>query len=211
MISKKLICTILIILFHAVGLYGFLTPALTPLFIQLVPFHLLLMLVLLVISQTDTQKKIRMFLLLAYVLGFGVEVLGVNTGMIFGNYTYGETLGFKLAGTPVLIGVNWVILVLCTGVLVQKFKIKSLPIRSVIGAFILAGIDLLIEPVAIKYDYWHWLNNAIPFQNYIAWFIFSCFLLYLFFLLDFKKDNPAALVLLFAQLVFFSVLNSWIF
>lgn len=199
------------VLFHLVGLYGFLTPSLEALFISLVPFHLLLMLGLLIYSTNDFSKNIRIFAFIIYLAGFLIELIGVNTGLIFGNYSYGDALGFKLWNTPLLIGVNWLILVYSTGVLLESFNLKSTLVFSLIGALILLGIDFLIEPVAIHFDYWSWAGGEIPLQNYIGWYIFSFLLFFVFRGLDFNKKNKAAIVLLITQLGFFLGLNIWAF
>jgi putative membrane protein len=199
------------VLFHIVGLYGFLNSELELLFIALVPYHLLLMLGLLIYSTNDFSKNIKIFAVIIYLAGFFIEVIGVNTGLIFGDYSYGEALGLKVLSTPLLIGVNWLILVYCTGVLLDYLKIKNSLIFSLIGALILLGIDFLIEPVAIRFNYWSWSGGQIPLQNYIGWYIFSFLLFFVFKGLDFNKDNKAAIVLLFAQIGFFLGLNMWAF
>lgn len=204
-------CGILMVLFHIVGLYGFLNSDLEVLFIALVPYHLLLMLGLLIYSTNDFSKNIKIFAVIIYLAGFFIEVIGVNTGLIFGDYSYGEALGLKVLSTPLLIGVNWLILVYCTGVLLDYLKIKNSLIFSLIGALILLGIDFLIEPVAIRFNYWSWSGGQIPLQNYIGWYIFSFLLFFVFKGLDFNKDNKAAIVLLFAQIGFFLGLNMWAF
>jgi putative membrane protein len=141
--------------------------------------------------------------------GFFIEVIGVNTGQVFGFYTYGTALGIKLWATPLLIGVNWLILVYCTGVFLETFNLKSQWLFSALGAGILLGLDFLIEPVAIRFNYWSWFEGVIPIQNYLGWYIFSFFLFLFFSGLNFNKKNKAAVVLLFAQLCFFLALNLW--
>ncbi|MDP3469159.1 MAG: carotenoid biosynthesis protein [Daejeonella sp.] len=209
--SRIILCSVIIVLFHLVGLYGFLTPAFEELFIKLVPFHLLLMLLLMILTVNDKSNDLIKFAIVIYLAGFFIEVIGVNTGWIFGNYTYGTALGAKLWATPLLIGVNWLILVYCTGVFLHYFNLKSKLIFSALGAGILLGMDFLIEPVAIRFDYWSWYGGIIPIQNYLGWYIFS-FILFLFFSgLNFRKKNNAAIVLLFAQFGFFLILNLWAF
>ena len=210
-LNRIQLCSILMLLFHIVGLYGFLNSELEVLFIALVPYHLLLMLVLLIYSTNDFSKNIKIFAVIIYLAGFFIEVIGVNTGLIFGNYSYGEALGLKVLSTPLLIGVNWLILVYCTGVLLEYLKIKNSLIFSLIGALILLGIDFLIEPVAIRFNYWSWSGGEIPLQNYLGWYIFSFLLFFVFKSLDFNKNNKAAIVLLFAQIGFFLGLNMWAF
>ena len=208
-LNKTNICTIFIVMFHLVGLYGFLNSDLEQLFIALVPYHLLLMLSLLAISTGDFSFNFRVFAIIVYLAGFFIEVIGVNTGLIFGSYTYGEALGFKLFSTPLLIGVNWLILVYCTGVFLEQFKIKSALIFCLIGALVLLSLDFLIEPIAIRFNYWSWAGGKIPLQNYLGWYLFSGLLLWIYRRLDFQKQNKAAIVLLFAQAGFFLVLNFW--
>ena len=211
MLNRNLICSFIIVLFHLVGLYGFLAPGFENLFIKLVPFHLLLMLVLMIITAWDKSSDIVRFVFWVYLASFFIEVVGVNTGLIFGSYTYGTALGFKLWATPLLIGLNWLILVYCAGVFLEKFNLKSKWLFAAVGAGILLGLDFLIEPVAVRYDYWSWSGSTIPVQNYLGWYIFSFFLFRIFSDLNFRKKNNAAIVLLFSQIGFFLALNLWAF
>lgn len=208
-LNRTVICSFIIILFHLVGLYGFLTPELSKLFIDLVPFHLLLMLLLLIFSIKERSSHILLFAGIIFTAGFLIELIGVNTDAIFGSYTYGKALGIKLWQTPLLIGINWLILVYCTGIFLEQFKIKNRFIFSLLGALILLSLDILIEPVAMRFDYWTWDGSVIPVQNYLAWFLFSGLMLWIFSSMSFNKQNKAAVVLLFSQFIFFAVLNKW--
>jgi putative membrane protein len=142
-----------------------------------------------------------------FFLGFSAEWIGVHKGWLFGNYSYGSTLGYKLFVIPLMIGVNWFLLIYAVGVTMQRSRLKSTSFRVLTGAIILVALDVLIEPVAIKFDYWHWSNNAIPLKNYICWFFVSAAMLYVFELFNFKKQSIAAPVLLATEFVFFGVLN----
>jgi len=206
-LSKTNVSKFFIVLFHLVGLAGFLNPKLTPLFLTLVPFHLLLMFVLLMINQLAWKRNFWVSVSLIFTLGILVEIVGVVTGLIFGNYTYGETLGSKIFNVPIMIGVNWAILIIAIGAVLDQFKHFNSNLKSITGAFILTLIDVLIEPVAIKFDYWHWQNNSIPFQNYAGWFIVSFIFLRAYHQIDFNKTNKVAGLLLITQVVFFIILN----
>ena len=205
--GNKILISTLIVLFHAVGLVGFLVPSAIPLFLKLVPFHLLLMATLLVLTHHGKNKEFGLFLLVTYLAGYLIEVLGVSTGLIFGRYTYGETLGIKLADVPILIGVNWIILTYSTGMAIKYLKIRNHLVRALIGALFMVFLDILIEPVAIRFDYWSWEGMNIPFQNYVAWFLFSFCLLLFFFARKFRTNNPTAIAMLLSQTLFFLVLN----
>ncbi len=196
-----------IFLFHLIGLVGFYLPILQPLFYQLVPWHLLVMLVIIGYSHRNMNQDFWVFVGMISLIGFAAEWIGVNKGWLFGSYTYGETLGTKLDGIPLTIGVVWFLLIYSTGVLMQYSRIKYVLLRVIIGAAIMVGLDVLIEPVAVRFDYWHWANNIIPDKNYICWFFLSVFMLFIFEIFRFKKQSIVGIVLLAMQFVFFTVLH----
>lgn len=205
----ELVAVVIIILFHLVGLTGLLIPSLRPQFLQLVPYHLLLMLAVIIFSHQNAHKRFLLFIGCTFIGGYGVEWVGVNTHLLFGHYQYGKTLGLQLDNVPLIIGVNWFLLIYSTGVLLQRSRLKSMFLRVIAGALLLVLLDMLIEPVAIRLDYWHWTNNIIPLSNYICWFFVSAFMLVLFERLRFKQQGMVAPVLLITQFVFFVVLN-WV-
>lgn len=206
-LEKKQLSIIFIIIFHIVGIIGFMVPPMYDLFISLVPYHLLLMAGILIINQREFSKSFWITALTISVSGFIVELLGVNTGKIFGEYVYGETLGTKLADIPLVIGINWFIMVFSIGSFLKR-KFKHQPnVKSLVGAFALVIMDILIEPVAIKHDYWRWIDYSVPFQNYVGWFVVSFLMLRFYYAMDFKKTNSVGLVLFVTQLVFFVCLN----
>ena len=205
--SKTNVSVFLIVLFHIVGLIGFLVPFLRPLFLQIVPFHLLLMLFLLLINHHGRVSKLFLFAAIIMLSGFAAEWIGVHKHWLFGNYVYGKTLGFKLRDIPLMIGVNWFLLIYSAGVFIKKVPVKEAWLKITIGAVLLVLLDLLIEPVAIRFDYWHWLSGSVPIKNYIGWFIVSLPLLAVFQLFNFRFQNKVAPVLLLVQFLFFAVLN----
>lgn len=204
---KNNIVIALIVLFHVVGMAGFLIPAFSSLFLILVPYHLLFMLCLLFYSYGRVSLRLTTFFALIWCLGFGAEYVGVHRGWLFGAYTYGSTLGLKLDKVPVIIGANWFLLVFSTGVLMQKVRIRKPALRIFTGALILTLLDILIEPVAAKLDYWEWINGIVPLKNYICWFLISIILLWIFEQFRFRRLNLAGPVLLVMQFIFFAVLN----
>jgi putative membrane protein len=206
-ISPK-VAVIMIILFHAVGLIGFCIPALRPLFLQIVPFHLLLMLIVIILSHQNRNDKFLAFVLAIFLSGFFLEWLGIHKYWLFGNYEYGKTLGVKLFDVPLTIGINWFLLIYATGVTLQHSRLKSAIARVITGAAILVVLDLLIEPVAIAFDYWSWDSNIIPVKNYICWFFVSAAMLYVFELFQFKKQSRAGMVLLITEFIFFGILGA---
>ncbi|WP_040299728.1 carotenoid biosynthesis protein [Arcticibacter svalbardensis] len=207
--ATQRICAWLVVLFFTVGLGGFLYPPYINLFKALVPYHLLLMLLLMMISQPAKNRFFWLFFLQIYVAGFLIELVGTQTGLVFGSYFYGATLGIKVAGTPLMIGVNWILVIYSAGMLLSSLRIRNIYVFLVLGASMVTLLDYLIEPVAIQFDYWSWDPAVIPLQNYVVWFIFSALLLALFYKMDFKKQNSAAVTYFVVQFVFFFVLRVW--
>ncbi len=198
---------ILIIIFHAVGLIGFAIPALYSLFLDLVPFHLLLMVVFVAGSHRPADGRFFLFMGILFLAGYCIEWLGVKGDWLFGKYTYGPTLGIKLDDVPLCIGVNWFLLIYSTGIFMKISRVRSIASRIIIGAFILVLLDLLIEPVAVQLGYWHWAGNAVPIKNYVAWFFVSVIFLLVFESFQFKKQSIVAPVFLATQFVFFILLR----
>ncbi|QHS54442.1 carotenoid biosynthesis protein [Mucilaginibacter sp. 14171R-50] len=196
-----------IILFHAVGLVGLSLPATRPLFLQVVPWHLLLMLLTIVFGHYKLSGRFKAFILVVFWLGFFAEWIGVHKGWLFGNYAYGTTLGVKMFDIPLMIGVNWFLLVYSAGVTMQRSGLKNGFVRVVTGAGLLVLLDVLIEPVAIKFNYWQWIAGSIPLKNYACWFLVGAVMLYVFELFNFKKQGIAAPALLITEFVFFGALN----
>lgn len=198
---KKHIFLVIICIFNLIGFIGFVyNPSY---FKTLTPVNLLLSTVLVVATSKNTNIRFYGILFLVAVLGFFIEVIGVKTELIFGSYQYGNSFGYKLFSVPLLIGVNWSILLYGTA---QLSKFKNPIINALFGAFLMVGLDFFIEQNAARYDFWYWKSNQIPLQNYVAWFAFS-FLLNLFAQKTLaQKPNLTVKFFYFIQLAFFASL-----
>lgn len=205
--TKTNISIFVVILFHLVGLVGFFIPFLQPYFLRIVPGHLLLMLFLLLINHHGRFFKVILFLLTISFLGFSAEWIGVHKQWLFGHYAYDTTLGYKLSGIPLMIGINWFLLIYAAGTLSQKLPVKTAWLKILAGAITLVLLDFLIEPIAIRFHYWHWFGDFIPLKNYICWFLFGAIFIYLFRVFNFRTQNWVAASLLIVQFVFFAVLK----
>jgi putative membrane protein len=190
----------------SVGIIGHLYVPLRSLMLILTPLTLLLTgSVVLYSSYKSSDKSLLLWILITYILTFILEVAGVKTGMIFGDYIYGKTLGIKLFDVPLIIGFNWVFVILGS-ISTAIFFTKRIFLVSFISASICVIFDLVLEPVAIKLGYWNWIEETIPFQNYLAWFIIA-FVSSLFFLtLKVKVKSRISIHYLFVQFVFFIIL-----
>jgi len=204
--NKPIIWTTILGIFYLVGVVGFSLDALVHLFKTLVPYNLLLTaLVLFAFHRRFSLNQILFAMLIVFV-SWGIEVIGTNTKAIFGDYTYGNTLGVKVLNTPLIIGLNWLILIYCTCCIAWRTS-RTLLMRALTSAMLMVFIDIFIEPVAVKYDYWSWFENDIPFQNYAMWFTISFIFSILFFMFEVDARNKIAKNVYVMQLIFFIALN----
>lgn len=199
------VAKIIIVLWYLVGIAGFLIHPLRPLFQVLTPFGMIAAAILLLYFHKP--KNLKNWLIFAGIalVGFFVELIGVNTQVLFGHYEYENALGFKLWNTPLVIGLNWLVLIYCIASLAAK--IRNTWYFPIVGALAMVAFDWLMEPVAMNTGMWSWVDGAIPLKNYTDWFLISGFLFLLIRILKVEIGNKIAPVLLAMQLVFFLVLN----
>jgi len=189
---------------HVVGIVGLLSPY-QEIFRLLTPVNLMVSAVLLWWNHTDRSIRFVWASALIFFFGFFVELAGVHTGLIFGEYRYGATLGPKLMGVPVIIGLNWLLIIYCIASLLETIR-TPIWLKVISGSVLAVLIDMLIEPVAMKYDFWTWADYIVPIQNYIGWFITSVVMFSILYLFKVKTENRIALGYYFIQLFFFLIL-----
>jgi putative membrane protein len=195
----------ILIIIYMVGLIG-LNTQYRDFIAPLTPYTLILSGVLILINHRDWNRYFAIFVVISAIAGYLVELIGVETGIIFGNYVYGDTLGYKLYDVPLIIGLNWFLLVYSCGMVANIFKFGII-LKSFIGAMLMVIIDISIEPVAVSLDFWTWQDGVIPIQNYAGWLITAFFLHLYFQKLGLKKINRIAIALFIIQYIFFFVLS----
>ncbi len=181
---------------------------LLPGFVYLTALHLLFTVVLL----TGTHRpavgvRYVTWLLTCGLLGWYIEYIGVHRGWLFGSYIYGDVLGPKWRGIPLVLGINWVLVVYTVATTVGM-ALPRVPrwAKALVGAAGLTSLDVLIEPTAIALDFWTWAAGTPPLQNYVGWFgvsLVQCGIFYA--LLPFTENRLAPLTLVL-QVGFFGVL-----
>ncbi len=116
----------------------------------------------------NSSRNIFLFTL-AFLIGMSSEWIGVHTSWLFGSYFYGENLGVKLGGVPLLIGVNWAVLSLISADLVHKLNTSKYT-KALFAASIMVGLDLFMEYSAASLDFWYFEGGLAPLKNYLSWF-----------------------------------------
>ncbi|MCS6821645.1 MAG: carotenoid biosynthesis protein [Microscillaceae bacterium] len=198
--------TYLVIAMYVVGFIGLTFEGLRPFFEPLIPLNLIGTLAILLFFHQEWNRTFVFVACIVALAGFWVEVLGVQTKQIFGDYQYEYALGLKLWDVPVVIACNWLLLVYATSGMVYTWQIPK-NFMPATAALLMVGLDFWIEPVAIKYGFWSWKSNTVPLQNYVAWFLVSWGFTWLFFNTKFSKYNPLALTIYLANLGFFLAHN----
>ena len=193
-------------IFYLVGVLGLSFPETRPLFIRLVPFALILGFAgVLLFHEAKWELKTLTAFVLVYISGFVIESIGVNTGIIFGEYIYGKTLGYQIFETPLIIGMNWLFLVYVSSSLTEKINSGKF-ISFLLPPVLMVVYDLVLEQVAPDLGMWNWKNEVIPLQNYIAWFVLAFLFVLVFRLLNIKTSNKIAPLIFILQFLFFLLL-----
>lgn len=179
-------------------------------FMPFTPLNLLLMLLLLILNERVVDAPFIKACLVAISVGMASEMVGVNTGLLFGNYSYGNLFGRKLLGVPPLIGINWFCIVYSAYVVAGRVRLPR-QFGYFSNAFLTASIttafDWIMEPVAMKLGFWNWAGGHIPLFNYISWFVISFVVAMAFGLLNIERSNRFAPYFLFIQTIFFLFLR----
>ncbi len=203
MIAKnKIAISILIIwLFNISGILGILS-SYSDWFLKLTPLNLLIYLVLIIWNLEHISKKFLIAFSIPFFIGFLTEYLGVNYGLLFGTYSYGENLGIKIWGVPLMICVNWALLTFITADLSRLIH-ENIIVRSFLGGLLMMILDLIIEVSAPRFDFWQFENNIIPLKNYIAWFVIGSIAHYLYHQISLKTNTKLSIHILVAVTLFF--------
>ncbi len=203
---KKHLLLIVLTLFYLFGIAGHLWDRTLPFVLSLTPFVLLSFTLIVLIPTVRDDKKMLLWFPLTYGATCALEAAGAATGLIFGPYHYGATLGPKLLEVPLIIGANWVIVVLGALRLSERLTVRPIPSALIVAA-LATGFDWVMEPVAIRLDYWTWHTAGIPLQNYVAWFVTAVIAAYFYRRFKIKTKTILPAWYFIVQVAFFAALR----
>jgi putative membrane protein len=111
-------------------------------------------------------------------IGFAAEVVGVHSGVPFGEYRYGTTLGPRLLAVPVVVAAAWTMLAWPAALAARRLARGRLA-RVLVGAWALAAWDLYLDPQMVAAGAWHWRDPGphlpgvpeVPLSNYAGWLL----------------------------------------
>jgi putative membrane protein len=111
------------------------------------------------------------------VPGYLVEVLGVQSGVPFGSYSYSGALGARWFGVPPVVGLAWTMLAWPAAIAARRL-VRGRGARVLVGAWALASADLFLDPQQVAAGHWAWRFPSphlpgvagVPLTNYLGWF-----------------------------------------
>ena len=198
-------------IFYSVGFLLFaapFTPLTRPLFVAITPLSLLFVFGILLFHHKEWNLKFAAFALFVMAASFAIEVVGVTHGYLFGEYNYLTALGPKIYDTPLIIAVNWLMLVYCSAG-VMDFAVKKTgrlidtPLKITGAALLMVGYDVIAELVAPSMQMWKFSSGYPPVENFITWFVMALFFHIILNALKIKTAAKLAFALFMSQLFFF--------
>jgi putative membrane protein len=127
-----------------------------------------------VLPVTDRRAAAGVGALALYA--YGIEYVGVHTGVPYGEFFYGVDLGPVVAGVPLGLPVFFIPLVmnaylLCLLLLGDRAARASVRLLSVIAAVL--AMDLVLDPGAVALGFWVYSAGGafygVPLSNYAGW------------------------------------------
>lgn len=111
-------------------------------------------------------------------IGFVAEVIGVHTGLPFGEYQYTSILGPRAFEVPLIVALAWTMLAWPSAVIARRL-VRGWGARVLVGAWALAAADLFLDPQLVALHGWRWSHTtphlpgvpSVPLTNYAGWVV----------------------------------------
>ena len=152
------------------------------------------------------RKCIISLAVLTFVISFIMEYTGVKTGLIYGEYHYGDALGIKIFDTvPLLIPFSWFMFMYVSTVTVDaafgdRFAGRSAPfLFAFFDAAAMTALNVLIDPLWVTGGTWTGTTvqalpsgsvfYGIPAQNYFGWLLTTIMIFIPYRMIFFRNRN----------------------
>lgn len=144
-------------------------------------------------------KKTLVFFALTAGISWGYEQIGVETGLIYGQYHYTDYLGQKLGHVPIIIPLAWFMMIYPSYIISNLIfsgkpqflqnKTSKIILASLLSATVMTVWDFVIDPYLSgqAVNAWIWEDGGayfgIPIHNFFGWILttFSIYLAYRIF------------------------------
>ena len=163
-------------------------------------------LILLLFQKNKFNNKALFIFIFLYFIFLSIEIIGVKTGKIFGQYYYGNSLGPKFLEVPLTIGLNWIFLTYMTYSIVNIFKMNDY-LKIILASCLMIFYDVILEEIAAFMGLWYWVNNTVPLLNYVSWFLISLSAHLFLTLFKVEIKNNMSFFVYFFQIIFFVIIK----
>lgn len=154
--------------FYAVGLGLFMLPFTRSIFVSITSLSLLLVFVAAFLFNRDWRAGTVIWFLFIVLSSFFLEMEGVASGAVFGEYAYERGLAPLVKGTPLIIGFNWLFLVYASRNIIMKYT-GSRTLHVVGGAALMLAYDTVLEWAAPYMEMWSFAGGYPPLRNFAVW------------------------------------------
>lgn len=194
---------ILLMVIYMTSLVGFITPHQQTWYLYYTPYFILLNALLLGLYHKNWNKGIFKFIVATLSIGMFIEIIAVQSTVLYGNYRFGNSLGLQIMEVPLIMPIYWFILSYSTAIIVEKLPLKNQWISINIAAILMTGLSGLIQQVAAPLDFWY-LEGTTNLVRYLSlYFGVGLGIQYLFQQLTIDAKNPIAIYVYGGLLVFF--------
>lgn len=194
---------------YIVGTFGISAEVSRDQILLLTPLNLLFTTGMYLWSNEGFEKQLFKASAVVGLIGYFIEVAGVKTGVLFGSYYYGPTLGPHILEVPPTMGVNWILLSLSSfGIFFNLEWNKYLKMGMAAG--LMVALDYFIEPVAMGLDFWQWEGDVVPFKNYVMWFVTAYIIQFILYKMLPSINQKTSLFVFCLQFVFFLIIKFFI-
>lgn len=122
------------------------------------------------------NKKSALLIATLTAYTYIIEIIGVSTGLPYGEFEYGVSLGPMLFDVPLALPLFFIPLVfnsyLLSTLLFDFTDRRILRVPTVVLMVIL--IDMILDPAAVSLGLWSYSQGiyyGVPIQNYIGWIL----------------------------------------
>jgi len=150
-------------------------------------------------------KKTLLFFVITAGVSWGYEQVGVETGLIYGDYYYTDYLGYKMGHVPIIIPLAWFMMIYPSYIianmifskkpLLHQNKISQIIVLSLLSAIVMTAWDFVVDPYLSgpTVNAWVWEKGGayfgIPIHNFLGW-ILTTFSIYLIYRIFESKTTP---------------------
>lgn len=135
------------------------------------------------------------YLLITLSIGWLVEAFGTSTGVLFGDYQYADSLGWKLGPVPFAIPLAWAMMAYPVLLAVRKVSPRR-AMDPFWAAAVMVAWDLFLDPQMVAEGHWVWTDPepalpgipGIPMQNYLGWYLTALLMMALLTVLDARRQ-----------------------